>query len=157
MIGNWAFQGCTSLASVTILAIEADFRLDVFGETPSDLTIFGFEGSTSQTYAEANGHNFVPISKPCDCGDCAGFGDVDGDGVIDSADVTLLRRYIAAKDNLSEGALADWVIENGFVAANADVNGNGVINAADVTLLRRYIAAYNKADVKLGQGINTIT
>jgi hypothetical protein len=65
------------------------------------------------------------------------YGDVNGDGRIDSADVTLLRRYIASGNNDS--------------LANADVNGDGEIDAADVTLLRHFIASGNdSAQVPLG-------
>jgi hypothetical protein len=71
------------------------------------------------------------------------IGDVDGDGVIDSADVTLLRRYIA-QEFKSEDDRKNWMDANGFDPANADVNGDGVIDAEDVSLLRRWIAAYLK-------------
>lgn len=73
------------------------------------------------------------------------YGDVNNDGKIDAADVTMLRSYIAAQDK------AAWLDVNpGFNPANADVNGDGWINAADVTLLRRWIAAVDKSTVKLG-------
>jgi uncharacterized repeat protein (TIGR02543 family) len=83
---------------------------------------------------------------PCQCGNCRGWGDVDGDGVITSADVTLLRRFIAANDK------DDFIANNpSFNLANANVDGsigNGTngdgIDSADVTLLRRWIAASTK-------------
>jgi endo-1,4-beta-D-glucanase Y len=66
-------------------------------------------------------------------------GDVDGNGVINSGDVTMLRRYIAHIS--SGGTLAQFeALVPGFVVENADINGDGAINAADVTLLRRYLA-----------------
>jgi len=56
-------------------------------------------------------------------------GDVNGDGVVTSADVALLRAYLA-----------------GFpLAINheaADVNGDGQVTAADLTLLRAYLAGF---------------
>jgi peptidoglycan/xylan/chitin deacetylase (PgdA/CDA1 family) len=71
-------------------------------------------------------------------------GDVNGDGVVNAADVTMLRRYIAA-GNSAAGL-------NGFVLANADVTGTGTanINALDVAQLRRRIAAANPESVTLG-------
>jgi hypothetical protein len=69
------------------------------------------------------------------------YGDVDGDGVIDAADITLLRRYIAAE---GRGDLENFHRENPrFNAANADVNGNGKIDFFDVLLLREYISGGN--------------
>jgi hypothetical protein len=72
------------------------------------------------------------------------FGDVDGDGVIDAADITLLRRYIAANDKTI------FLQQNPrFNIANARVFGqtNAYPTAADVALLRQYIAGF---DVTLG-------
>jgi peptidoglycan/xylan/chitin deacetylase (PgdA/CDA1 family) len=69
-------------------------------------------------------------------------GDVDGNGVINAADVTMLRRYIAAGND--SAGLA------GFNLTNANVKGSGTIDAADVTLLRRYLAATDPSLVILG-------
>ena len=55
-------------------------------------------------------------------------GDVDGDGVINAKDVTMLRRHLAG----------GWSVTVNLV--NSDVNGDGTINAKDVTILRRYLA-----------------
>ena len=67
------------------------------------------------------------------------FGDVDGDGVIDSADVTLLRRYIAANDKsafMSQNPM--------FNIDNARVKGqtSGEPDADDVARLRQYVAGF---------------
>jgi len=62
------------------------------------------------------------------------YGDVNGDGVVDTADITLLRRYVAG-----------WPITINLAAA--DVNGDGVVDTADITLLRRYVAGW---DITLG-------
>jgi uncharacterized protein YjdB len=63
------------------------------------------------------------------------LGDVNGDGVINNADVTMLRAYLA-----SANANTFQTQNTSFNRANADVNGDGVLNSADVTLLRRHIA-----------------
>lgn len=57
-------------------------------------------------------------------------GDVNGDGVLNGKDVTLIRRYNA-------GLTTDLNL------AAADVNDDGVINGKDVTLLRRYNANWD--------------
>jgi len=63
------------------------------------------------------------------------YGDVNGDGVINAADLTLLRRYIAADD---KGAFIEEHSSN-FNIANARVSGGSGIGPADLALLRRYI------------------
>ena len=62
------------------------------------------------------------------------YGDVNGDGVINTKDVILLRKYIAAKNPIT----GECDVE---ISAGADANGDGVINTKDVILLRKYIAA----------------
>lgn len=65
------------------------------------------------------------------------IGDIDGDGTVDAADITLLRRYIAAEDKDA------FLRENPrFNLTNADVNGDYIINAADVALLRLWVAGW---------------
>ena len=55
-------------------------------------------------------------------------GDVNGDGITNAKDVTVLRRYLAG----GYGAVIDEKV--------GDVNNDGVTNAKDVTILRRYLA-----------------
>lgn len=57
-------------------------------------------------------------------------GDINGDGVVNSKDVTRLMRY-----------LAGWDVE--VIEAALDVNGDGVINTKDTTRLMRYLAGWN--------------
>ena len=55
------------------------------------------------------------------------FGDLNGDGVIDSMDAALLNRYIMEVSTSIPKIDA------------ADLNGDGLINSMDATLLSRYI------------------
>ncbi|MCL2578217.1 MAG: BspA family leucine-rich repeat surface protein [Defluviitaleaceae bacterium] len=57
-------------------------------------------------------------------------GDVNGDGFITMADVTLIMRYVVGHNV----TINTWA---------ADVNGDGVITTADATLLARYLAGHN--------------
>jgi hypothetical protein len=57
------------------------------------------------------------------------LGDVNGDGNVSSADVMLIKRYLAGRSTLGDDALT---------AAN--VNGDGRINSIDIMLIKRYIA-----------------
>ncbi len=61
------------------------------------------------------------------------MGDVNGDGVVNSKDTTMLRRCVAG----------GYTIGN-FRAEAADINGDGTVNSKDTTVLRRYVAGgYN--------------
>ena len=59
------------------------------------------------------------------------YGDVNGDGRVNTADLVLLARYLAEHPV----TLA--------VPAAGDVNGDGRINTADLVLLARYLAEHN--------------
>ncbi|MEJ6951299.1 endo-1,4-beta-xylanase [Natronospora cellulosivora (SeqCode)] len=58
------------------------------------------------------------------------IGDLNGDGVINSLDYTILGRYLL--DEISE-----FPVANGEVLA--DINGDGVIDSRDLVLLGRYV------------------
>lgn len=53
-------------------------------------------------------------------------GDVNGDGIVNSADVTMLAAHVKGFTTLKD-------------TANADVNGNKIIESADITLLAAYV------------------
>ncbi|MEJ6950515.1 glycoside hydrolase family 9 protein [Natronospora cellulosivora (SeqCode)] len=57
-------------------------------------------------------------------------GDVNGDGVVNSIDATILGRYILTM-------IDEFPIENGFQAA--DINNDGVINSLDYNLIMQLI------------------
>jgi hypothetical protein len=63
------------------------------------------------------------------------LGDINGDGVVNAADITLLRRYLASSDKIA------FRQNNVFNADNADMDLNGVIDHRDLMLLRRLIAS----------------
>ena len=48
-IGDYAFEGCTSLDFVEIYSKDCEIGTDPF---PSDVTLYGYEDSTAQTYAQ---------------------------------------------------------------------------------------------------------
>ena len=62
------------------------------------------------------------------------YGDVDGNGYINAADVTMLRRRVSQTNGNG--------LPTGYSEANADVNGDGFINAADVAMLRQHVAGF---------------
>ena len=60
-IGDWAFDGASSLTSATIRSRDATFGRGVFEDTHPDFAIHAFAGSTAENYAIDNEHNFVPL------------------------------------------------------------------------------------------------
>lgn len=60
-IGYAAFYNCNALIKITILNSSVSFGGQVFGTTPN-LTIYGYTGSTAQSYAYANTRPFVALA-----------------------------------------------------------------------------------------------
>jgi hypothetical protein len=75
------------------------------------------------------------------------YGDVNSDGVINSADVTMLKYYIASSDRPKFRA-----DNRTFNFENARVAGGSDVTAADVSLLQLWIATpvNERGSVKLG-------
>ena len=64
------------------------------------------------------------------------YGDVNGDGKINSTDVTRLLRYLANRNPVTGESEVE-------VSLGADANGDGKITSLDVTRLLRYLANRN--------------
>ena len=62
-----AFLDCSSLAEATIFNPGAEIGSTAFQGCAANLTIYGWKGSTAESYAETNGINFVgwPIEGTC--------------------------------------------------------------------------------------------
>jgi len=105
----------------------------------------GEKGTETFTYGDPAGHDFGewvldPVTglnkrtcRNCPVTESFVYGDVNGDGVIDTLDITRLRRYLAEEDVA--------------VSAGADVNGDGQITLTDLTRLRRFLVG---EEVSLG-------
>lgn len=61
-------------------------------------------------------------------GETSTIGDVNGDGVVDQADLVALARFMAGIDDLED-------------ISRADINGDGIYSAADLTALARMLEA----------------
>lgn len=61
-------------------------------------------------------------------GETSTVGDVNGDGVVDQADLVALARFMAGIDDLKD-------------TTRADINGDGILSAADLTALARMLEA----------------
>lgn len=128
-IGSETFWGCTGLTSITIL--NPDCEIYDNSETISNGkdenykhyfngTIYGYENSTAQAYAEKYGYKFELLSNAPS--DEVKSGDADGDGEVNINDTVFIMQSIANPDKYT-------LTEQG--KANADVvdNGGGITNA----------------------------
>ena len=68
------------------------------------------------------------------------LGDVNGDGVVDATDATLIQRY--------DAQMLSYVIPEA-----ADVNGDGEVNILDATLIQRYLAGIGTNKYHIGETV----
>jgi Cohesin domain. len=97
--------------------------------------IINGDGTASFTVTQFSDFIFAELNE---VGEQIMYGDVNGDGKVDTKDITLLRQYVA-----------DWDVTIDLDAA--DVNGDGKVDTKDITLLRQYVADW---DVTLGPNLN---
>ena len=144
-IGYGAFANCNNLKSVTIPDSVKTIGDEAFGYyynsnqvTPKvyGFTIYGYEHSAAETYANENGFTFVKLNKP----DL--IGDADGNSMIEIVDANYILRYIAqidipyTKQELMRG----------------DVDNSGDLELFDATCIQRYLANL-KIQYKIGEPI----
>ncbi len=132
-IKNQAFAYCRSLNSVTIKSSDCDIYFSNDTLSNAEITtIYGYEGSTAQAYAEKYGYQFALIGSEPETSEPKAEelkqGDADGSGEIDILDVITINKAIMGKENLSE---------NGLKAI--DFNGNGKPDSDEALTLLKYI------------------
>lgn len=141
-IGTVAFSQCTEFKKINILNPNCEIADsgttffngydDAFNYTGLYFngTIYGYEGSTAQAYAEKHGRNFVSLGEAPE--KSSETGDIDGDGKIDSSDASIA---------LSEYSLLSTGKEGNFSESQkklADLNKDGTIDASDASLILAY-------------------
>ncbi|MDE6021577.1 MAG: leucine-rich repeat protein, partial [Ruminococcus sp.] len=114
-IGDGAFYGCTSLANITISNSVSDIGMSAFSGCDS-LTIYGYNNSYVQTYAQEND---IPFNA---------LGDANDDGIIDANDYAMVRSCAMCTQNMTEEQ-----------KIAADYNRDGVVDAFDVIAIDVYI------------------
>lgn len=57
------------------------------------------------------------------------YGDVDGNGIVNISDATLIQKYIVRLESLTDEQLA-----------KADVDHNGIVNISDASVIQKYVA-----------------
>ena len=121
-IGDAAFYVCDSLNSITIPASVTEIGKNL-AHSYSGVSIFGYTGSTAESYAKENKYAFYSLS--------ASVGDVNEDGVVNLMDAIALNKYLAGMISLTDSQL---------VAANCNIaDGTSNINEDDVTSLMRFV------------------
>ncbi|MDE6672265.1 MAG: leucine-rich repeat protein [Ruminococcus sp.] len=134
-----AFIECYSLTEITILNPECDIY-DDNSTISNDLknsewyfngTIYGYENSTAQAYAEKYGYKFESLGTAPEKETATG--DINGDNKLSIADAVLLQNCILGKQELTEEQFK-----------RADLTGDGFVDSFDMVLLRRMIIENNK-------------
>ncbi len=128
-IKSAAFEGCSEL-SVTILNPDCD--ISAVGATMGSVaTIYGYENSTAQAYAQKYGRSFVSLGKAPEKETATG--DINGDNSVSVADAVLLQKCILGSETLTEEQFK-----------SADMNSDGFVDSFDLVLLRRKVIENNK-------------
>ena len=126
-IGDWAFDGCISLKSITIPDSVTSLGKHSFGYNYNNkidgFTIYGYEGTAAEEYANENGFEFVALGKEI-------IGDVNSDGKLSVADATIIQKYLADLIELTAEQLS-----------LADVNGDGFVNVSDATAIQSLLVS----------------
>lgn len=157
-IGDRAFYGCTCLISVNIGNSVTSIGYDVFYDCidlksitiPDNVTsieymslgyyfdfnsmknkkvdgfaICGVKGSAAEKYANDYGFDFIEIEPE----EKKIIGDVNGDNSVDILDATVVQKYSAGKENLSEEQLEV-----------ADVKNDNNVDILDATEIQKFAA-----------------
>ncbi len=150
-IGGEAFSNCTNLKKIIIPRSVTSIRYTAFNED-DNLTIYGYEGSYAQTYAETVDIPFIVLDEseelitttttttetttttitttttPTGSEGSPIYGDINLDGRIDITDAVLLNKYCAGSIEMNADALQ-----------NADCDGDKEIGNNDAIVLLKFL------------------
>jgi len=128
-IGNYTFINCYNLTSIIIKNPKCKIYDNKSTMSSFNGTIYGYENSTAQAYAEKYGYNFAVI-KDDNTSDETVAGDANEDGKVTLADCVAVLQYVANSEKypLSEQGLANSDVYN---------KGDGV-TGMDALTIQRY-------------------
>lgn len=139
VVRGQSFADCTNLKKVFFLNPECEIETGVFktafsGENAPDFkgTIYGYENSTAQAYAEEYGYTFESLGDAPESEYT--LGDLNNDAIIDSVDASAVLGEYA---ELSTNGVSEF---DDAQKKSADVNNDGIIDAVDATLILSYYA-----------------
>ncbi|MDE5771761.1 MAG: leucine-rich repeat protein [Ruminococcus sp.] len=134
-IGKNSFVTCSELKEITFLNPECDIDDDYHTITNKSEyfygTIYGYENSTAQEYAEKYRRSFVSLGTAPEKE--TSTGDMNGDNSVNIADAVLLQKCILGSETLTEEQFK-----------SADMNSDGFVDSFDLVLLRRKVIENNK-------------
>lgn len=125
LLHNYAFGGCTSLETIVSMAEPTTMTMgtSVFENVPTETCVLKVPQQYYEDYiCTEQWEDFFNIEAIA--GDTVN-GDVDGDGAVTSADVTIIYNYLLG----GEAANID----------SCDVDGDGFITSTDITVLYNII------------------
>lgn len=166
-IGICAFDRCKLLTEIFIPQSVEKIENSAFGSSGNGKTIYGYEDTEAQSYAQKYSFNFIELSEgtvttttstatttstivtttttnnniqPVDYN----LGDVTNDGHINAVDASSVLSYYAMISTNQDGGFND------NQKAAADVNHDGLINAVDASCILSYYAyvSTTKEDIK---------
>ena len=120
---NYSFTDNTALKDVYIPRTVTFVEPYAFDHR-EDLTVHCYYATPAQDFAILTGLHYVLM-------DGVKLGDVNGDGLVNINDVTMLQRYLAELENLS-----------GIYYYVANVTGDDAVTISDATAIQMYIAEY---------------
>ncbi len=130
-IDAFAFEYCNNLTEVTILNPVCE----IHGTAFSNGTIYGYDNSTAQLFAEEYGMEFVSLGEaPEELLPKQLLGDVDLDGFVNSSDASLVLSAYAVVATGGESPLED------IQKSAGDVNYDGAIDSSDASSILAYYA-----------------
>ena len=130
-LGNNVFYECANLASVTIKNPNAVISSTAFRVCPNLTTIYGWEGSTAATYADANGYTFQSLGSLT--GNCG----ANGDNVTYSFDPATGTMTFSGTGEMTNYTLTDDRPWNGY----SDLITSAVIQNG-ITVIGKNALAY---------------
>lgn len=117
-MGGMCFALCSKLTSVTLPKSLESVKASVFQDSGLK-TIYGYEGSVAEKIANVKGFEFIALDEPAPL-----TGDINFDGIVNSADYAIVRNYVMCLQALTEDQ-----------RAVADLNNDGTVDAFDVIYL----------------------
>lgn len=151
-INDNSFRNNSNLSSVTILNAEATIGFGVFAYCNSNLVIYGYGGSTADTYASSNSITFVDLA--------GGNGSSDYEYTVDENDLATVTMYKGSDTAVEVPERLDnnYVISIGNEAFKDNTTLTSVTLPDGITTIggQAFAGCTSLTSVTFGSGITTI-